>query len=71
MSRHTFVIQVYGDGPATLENLTTQERVPVTDLAAVGAQIERWLANAAEDGASADGKRHVESSSPGPPARNS
>ena len=71
MSRHTFVIQVYGDGPATLENLTTQERVPVTDLDAVGAQIERWLADAAEDAPAGDRMRPVESSSPGPPARSS
>ena len=49
MSRHTFVIQVYSDGPATLENLTTQERVPVTDLAAIGAQIELWLAASREE----------------------
>jgi hypothetical protein len=71
MSRHTFVIQVYGDGPATLENLTTQERVPVTDLAAVGLQIERWLANAAEAAPASDGNRRAESSSSGPPARSS
>jgi hypothetical protein len=43
MSRHTFVIQFYEEGPCTLENVSTQERVSVPDLAAVGAQIERWL----------------------------
>ena len=44
MNRHTFVIQVHADGPCTLENLGTRERVPVAHLAAVGPQIERWLA---------------------------
>ena len=44
MNRYTFVIQVHADGPSTLENLSTRERVPVADLAAVGPQIERWLA---------------------------
>lgn len=29
-----------------LENLSTHERVRVTDLAAVGPQIERWVATA-------------------------
>jgi hypothetical protein len=44
MNRYTFVIHVHADGPSTLENLSTHERVPVPDLAAVGPQIERWLA---------------------------
>ena len=44
MNRYTFVIQVHANGPSTLENLSTQERVSVADLAAVGPQIERWLA---------------------------
>jgi hypothetical protein len=44
MNRHTFVIQVHAEGPCTLENLSTRERVPVSDMAAVGPQIERWLA---------------------------
>jgi hypothetical protein len=44
MNRHTFVIQVHADGPSTLENLSTRERVPLSDLAAVGPQIEQWLA---------------------------
>ena len=43
MIRHTFVVQVHPDGPTTLENLSTHERVRVTDLAAVGPQIEQWL----------------------------
>jgi hypothetical protein len=43
MNRFTFVVQVQPDGPSTLENLSTQERVRVSDLATVGPQIERWL----------------------------
>jgi hypothetical protein len=44
MNRYTFVVQVHPDGISTLENLGTHERVQVSDLAAVGLQIERWLA---------------------------
>jgi hypothetical protein len=44
MNRHTFVIQVHAEGPCTLENVNTRERLPVSHLAAVGPQIERWLA---------------------------
>jgi hypothetical protein len=44
MNRQTFVIHVHDDGPSTLENLSTRECVPLSDLDAVGAQIERWLA---------------------------
>jgi hypothetical protein len=43
MTRHTFVVQIHPDGLSTLENLSTHERVRVTDLAAVGPQIEEWL----------------------------
>ena len=43
MTRHTFVVQIHPDGPSTLENLSTHERVSVPDLAAVGPQIEQWL----------------------------
>ncbi len=43
MSRHTFVIHVHADGPSTLENLGTRERVAVFDLSTVGPTIERWL----------------------------
>jgi len=56
MNRYTFVIHVHPDGPSTLENLSTCERVPLADLDAVGAQIERWLAVA-------DG--HAENATPG------
>lgn len=44
MNRYTFVIHVYADGPTTLENVRTCECVPLADLDAVEAQIERWLA---------------------------
>jgi hypothetical protein len=44
MKRHTFVVQVHPDGLSTLENLSTQERVRISDLRSVGPQIERWLA---------------------------
>jgi hypothetical protein len=52
MNRYTFVIHVHADGPSTLENLSTEERIQVSDLAAVGPQIERWVAAlpAAADG---------------------
>ena len=43
MNRYTFVVQIHPDGPSTLENLSTQERVRVSDLDAVGPQIEQWL----------------------------
>ena len=43
MTRSTFVVQVHPDGISTIENLTTRERVQITDVAAVGPQISRWL----------------------------
>lgn len=43
MHRYTFVIQIHPDGVSTLENLSTHERVRVSELAAVGPQIEQWL----------------------------
>jgi hypothetical protein len=43
MTRYTFVVQVHPDGLSTLENLSTHERVRITDLASVGPQIEDWL----------------------------
>jgi hypothetical protein len=43
VNRYTFVVQIQPDGPSTLENLSTQERVRVSDLEAVGPQIEEWL----------------------------
>ena len=44
MNRFTFVVQVHPEGISTLENLSTHERVRVSDLAVIGSQIERWLA---------------------------
>jgi hypothetical protein len=43
MNRYTFVIHIHADGLSTLENLSTHERVRVSELEAVGGQIERWL----------------------------
>ncbi len=43
MKRYTFVVQIQPDGPSTIENLSTQERVRITDLAEVGPQIESWV----------------------------
>jgi hypothetical protein len=45
VNRYTFVFHVYPGEAATLENLSTHERIHVSDLAAVGPQIERWLAS--------------------------
>jgi hypothetical protein len=44
VNRFTFVVQVHPEGISTLENLSTHERVRVSDLAVIGPQIERWLA---------------------------
>jgi hypothetical protein len=43
VTRHTFVVQIHSEGLSTLENLSTHERVRVSDLADVGPQIEQWL----------------------------
>lgn len=43
MHRHTFVVQVHPGGLSTLENLSTQERVRIAEMAAVGPQIDQWL----------------------------
>lgn len=44
MNRFTFVVQVHPNGISTLENLSSDERVRIGELAEVGPQIERWLA---------------------------
>jgi hypothetical protein len=44
VNRFTFVVQVHPEGICTLENLSTRERVRISDLETVGPQIERWLA---------------------------
>lgn len=43
VNRYTFVVQVHPEGISTLENLSTNERVRVADMSAVGPQIDRWL----------------------------
>ncbi len=52
MNRYTFVVHAYPGGPSMLENLSTHERIRVSDLAAVGPQIECWLASLAQHGES-------------------
>jgi hypothetical protein len=44
MNRYTFVVQVHPEGISTLENVSTNERVALTELAEVPPRIERWLA---------------------------
>jgi hypothetical protein len=44
MRRYTFVVHVHPEGVTTLENLGTDERVRIQELAEVGEQIERWMA---------------------------
>jgi hypothetical protein len=53
MNRYTFVIHIHPGGLSTLENLSTHERVPVSDLETVGGQIERWLTGLTEPDRSA------------------
>jgi hypothetical protein len=48
MSRYTFLVQVHPEGIATLENLSTHERIRLGDLTEIGPLIERWLAELAE-----------------------
>jgi hypothetical protein len=62
MNRYTFVVHVHPDGPSTLENLSTREQVPISDLAAVGLQIEQWLA--APDGDDEHGRTNGHGSGP-------
>jgi hypothetical protein len=47
VNRFTFVVQVHPEGISTLENLSTHERVSISDLDTVGPQIERWIAEQA------------------------
>ena len=46
MGRRTFVVHVHAEGPCTVEDLSTRERVAVADLATIGLQIEDWLERA-------------------------
>jgi hypothetical protein len=43
MNRYTFVVQVHPEGISTLENVSTNERVALSELAEVAPRIERWL----------------------------
>jgi hypothetical protein len=64
MKRYTFVIQVHPDGVSTLENLTTRERIRVSDMATVGAQIEQWLGKLPSSSSPAEGRREDNGESP-------
>jgi hypothetical protein len=44
MNRYTFVVQVHPEGVSILENVNTNERVALTELAEVAPRIEHWLA---------------------------
>jgi hypothetical protein len=48
MNRYTFVVQVHLEGISTLENVSTNERVALAELAEVAPRIERWLAELPE-----------------------
>jgi hypothetical protein len=50
VNRYTFVVHTYPGGASMLENLSTHERIRVSDLAAVGPQIECWLTSLAQHG---------------------
>lgn len=57
VTRYTFVVQVHPDGLSTLENLSTHERIRVSDLATVGPQIEQWLKEQVGSGSTDNGKK--------------
>jgi hypothetical protein len=48
VNRFTFVVQVHPEGISSVQNLSTEERVPISELAELGPLIERWLAELAE-----------------------
>jgi len=54
VQRFTFVVQVHPEGISTLENLSTHERVRISQPAEVGPLIEKWLEDSAQ--ASADSR---------------
>lgn len=67
MRRHSFLVHIHPGEVSTLENLRTRERLPIDDLADVGAQIERWVsealaghAGAGESGPGARGSGRVQ-----------
>jgi hypothetical protein len=59
MNRYTFVVRIQPEGVSTLENLSTYERVKVTDLALIGPQIERWLREQPESSAAANATKEI------------
>lgn len=59
MNRFTFVVQVHPNGISTLENLSSDERVRIGELAEVGPQIERWLAELTRRPPEAGGRDRV------------
>jgi hypothetical protein len=60
MNRYTFVVRIQPEGVSTLENLSTYERIKVTDLALIGPQIERWLSEQAESSAAAGTTKEIQ-----------
>jgi hypothetical protein len=60
MNRYTFVVHVHPGGLSTLENLSTHERVRIADMAAVGPQIERWLAELGPRAETSGGRQPVD-----------
>jgi hypothetical protein len=66
VNRYTFVLHIHPDGPSTLENLSTHERIRIADLDAVGPQVERWLAELASP--ASPGAPGRDGEGPSPPA---
>jgi hypothetical protein len=60
MNRYTFVVRIHPGGVSTLENLTTYERVKLTELATVGPQIERWLSEQSDSSAAASTTEEIQ-----------
>jgi hypothetical protein len=66
VNRFTFLVQIHPEGISTLENLGTHERVRISELEAIGPQIERWLADQPDPtiGPPADSERVLPESAP-------
>jgi hypothetical protein len=60
MNRYTFVVRIQPKGVSTLENLSTYERIKVTDLALIGPQIERWLSEQPDSSAVASTTKEIQ-----------
>jgi hypothetical protein len=60
MNRYTFVVRIHPEGISTLENLSTYERIKVTDLALIGPQIERWLVEQPDSSAAAGATKEIQ-----------